>query len=113
MSRYKRAFIERMAEEGTPVEPKYALMGEFRVRDCDGFRLIIFGPRDVAEARAGVPQGAIAVFDKDRATQDFGETLAKFLNVALAAAHGDNGPFHAMMPPKRPPTDCPSPESNP
>lgn len=75
--------------------------GEFRVTDplSDAPALIVFGPRDLAEARAGVPQAAIAILSADK--QQFSPTvMSDFLNAALAASHGNFEPMINLCPPK-------------
>lgn len=75
-------------------------LGEFRITGGkDGLWLIVFGPRDIIEARAGVPSAAFALWHQDR-MQFSPDRLSDFLNAAMAASHGDYAPMNHLCPPK-------------
>lgn len=76
-------------------------LGQFRIHECaNNLRLICYGPRDLAEARSGVPQAAFAVWEPDKMVFD-ATNLAAFLNAAVAASHGDFAPMNKLCPPQK------------
>lgn len=51
--------------------------------------LLTFGPCDVAEAQAGCPHAAFALWTPDKMVRDDAK-LEAFLNAAVAASHGNS-----------------------
>lgn len=77
------------------------MIGAFRIHEGpDDLRLIIYGPRDLAEARAGVPQAAFAIWAPDKMLFDT-SALSDFLNAAASASHGDFAPMNKLCPPNQ------------
>lgn len=73
------------------------MVGEFRVTSGrDGLTLLIYGPRDLTEAKSGVPHAAFSLWGRDSTAPD-AENLARFLNAALCAAGGNTEPLEAMI----------------
>lgn len=54
----------------------------------NGLSIVVYGPRDLTEVKAGVPQVGFALWDAAHMVRD-DVALAAFLNAALASSHGD------------------------
>lgn len=75
------------------------MIGGFRVTGGkDGLYLLVYGPRDISEAKAGVPQAAFAISASDKMAFDQ-EKLASFLNAAVSMSHGNYAPMNKLCPP--------------
>lgn len=75
-------------------------VGEFRVTGGkDGLFLVVYGPKDLTEAKAGVPQAAFAVWQSDKAALD-PAMFAAFLNASISASLGDFAPMNKICSPK-------------
>lgn len=72
-------------------------LGNFRVTKVkDGLSLIIYGPKDLAEAQSGVRQAAVVVRAGEKMMLDEAK-LADFLNCALEASHGNPAPLADLI----------------
>lgn len=78
------------------------MLGEFHITPQreDGLSLLIFRPRNLAEAHSGVPMAAFALWDDAEMVRDISK-LSAFLNAAVAASHGDFEPMNELCPPNR------------
>lgn len=74
------------------------VIGKFSAtHKSNGVTLLCYGPRDLGEAKAGVPQVAFALQESDNMILDQ-DKLVLFLNAAVSASHGDFAPLNKLCP---------------